>query len=328
MRFSKTLPTLGCLVASALAAPCTNPPPGSYVVGQGGNYTTIQSAVNAIPASKAGEVVIFIKPGTYNEQVVIQKTTVKVTIRGYTTDDQDHNKNQVTLTHNIASDHEAAGGASGTLCVKSDNFKLYNVNVANTCSTGAPSMAVSAYGHANGFYGCKFTGHQETVHVPTGQSVFRKCHVQSATDCISSQTSKAWFDGCDISIASHGYVVASGRAKTDKGCLVLNKCKVTGEQGAAAGQCYLGRSSNQQARVAIQNCELGSVINKDRWNDLGKAVASLDSLVLGEFGNTGPGANGPRVKSGSELKTPLTIQAVFGATAWIDMSYWSAAGAN
>ncbi|KAF3932997.1 Pectinesterase [Dactylellina cionopaga] len=83
--------------AIVLATSRTSPPSGAIVVAKsGGQYTGLQSAVNSIGTSNTGTVVIFIQPGSYSEQVYIPNTIkAKITIYGYTTNDQDYNQNQV-----------------------------------------------------------------------------------------------------------------------------------------------------------------------------------------------------------------------------------------
>ncbi len=59
-----------CLLCSVLAASRTDPPDGALVVPD--HYDSIQDAVDALPDDGSDQI-IFINPGTYNEQVYIDR---------------------------------------------------------------------------------------------------------------------------------------------------------------------------------------------------------------------------------------------------------------
>lgn len=122
-------------IARTLAASRTTPPAGALVVGSG-NYATIQAAVNALK-STSQEQVIFINPGTYNEQVTINKLTGPLTIYGYTQNTTSYSSNIVTITSGHRLVNEPSDDATGTLRVETPNFKLYNVNVVNSYGRGS-----------------------------------------------------------------------------------------------------------------------------------------------------------------------------------------------
>ena len=77
-----------------------------------------------------------------------------------------------------------------------------------------PAETPADYPQNQGYYGCQFTGFQDTVLAETGRQVYAKTYIEGATDFIFGQTALAWFDQCDIRVptASLGYVTASGRS--------------------------------------------------------------------------------------------------------------------
>jgi pectinesterase len=138
----KVLTAFLSLAASTLAASRTSPPAGALVVGAG-SYSTIQAAVNALK-STSSEQIIFINPGTYNEQVTINKLTGPITIYGYTQNTASYASNTVTITAAHSLVDEATDDATGTLRVETTNFKLYNVNIINSYGSGSQALAISA----------------------------------------------------------------------------------------------------------------------------------------------------------------------------------------
>ena len=96
---------------------------------------------------------------------------------------------------------------TATLRVKAANFKLYNVNVANTYGKGSQAVALSAYVDS-GYYGNAFTGYQDTLLANTGKQLYAGNLIQGATDFIFGQNAPAWFENNDIRVvsASLGYI--------------------------------------------------------------------------------------------------------------------------
>lgn len=120
------------LLATAFAASRTSAPAGCITVGIGGSYSTIQSAVNSLSTTSTAAQCLFIQPGTYKEQVLVPARGAQLTIYGYTTDTSSYASNQVTITNNLSQASGLSNDETGTLRVKANGFKLYNVNVANT----------------------------------------------------------------------------------------------------------------------------------------------------------------------------------------------------
>lgn len=117
-----------------LAASRTSPPSGClHVAKSGGQYTSVQSAINALSTSSTADQCVFVNQGTFTEQVFIAKRTAQLTIYGYTTDTSSYASNKAIITFN--KDAKAAGNndKSGTFRVAAANVKVYNLNVINSC---------------------------------------------------------------------------------------------------------------------------------------------------------------------------------------------------
>lgn len=190
------------LAATALATSRTSAPSGcSTVASSGGDYDTIQAAVDA--ASEGG--CIFLSKGTYEEQVMVE--TDSLTIYGYSSDTSSYAGNGATITAGFSQDDGLNDDETGTLRVHAADFKLYNVDVVNSRGKGSQAIALSAYDDS-GYYGCSFQGFQDTVLTETGNQLYANCEIVGATDFIFGQKSMAWFENCDIRVvtASVGYI--------------------------------------------------------------------------------------------------------------------------
>lgn len=309
---------LSSLVIGAFGAARTTAPSGAIVVAEsGGDFTSIQKAVDSVSSSDA---VIFVQPGTYEEQVLIPDTVGALTIYGYTEDDQDYSKNQVILTHSLGADEAGNNDSSGTLRAKNDGLKVYNINVVNSRGKGVQAIALSAYGSEQGYYGCQFSGYQDTILSNKGYHYFHGSYIEGATDFIFGQEAIAWFDSCTIGISGSGYITASGRDSEDNpSWYVINKSTIEALSGVDEGATYLGRPWRTYARVVFQNSELGSVVNAAGWKAWGDNPTN--NVYYGEFGNTGDGASGDRASFSQELSSAVSIEDILGSTSWLDSDY-------
>ena len=171
------------LIPIVRAATRTSPPAGSVVVDPStttsGQFKTLSSAVASLPNDGSAQT-IFIFPGTYQEQVLIDRSgavTVRYSIPknnfvwsnlasqiyGYTTDTMDFTVNQVVITHNASLATSSSDDATGTLRIKSDNVRLYNLDIRNdfgVALTNGQAIALSEYGSKFGAYACRFFSYQ------------------------------------------------------------------------------------------------------------------------------------------------------------------------
>ncbi|KAH7354433.1 pectin lyase fold/virulence factor [Plectosphaerella cucumerina] len=318
------------LAGAALAASRTTPPAGAKVVApSGGQYTTLQAAIDSISTSSTATTTIFIQPGTYNGQVTIPKLSGKLIIYGYTADDQSHAANRVTLQNTLSAAQAGSNDLSATLRALTNNFALYNVNVVNGFGRGSQALAISANGEYQGYYGCRFVGYQDTVYVNRPHHVFKNCYIEGATDFIFGNNGNVWFENNDLAINGAGYITASGRNAADAYWYVINNSRVFAKPGVslAAGATVLGRPWRPYARVVFQNTNLSNVVNGVGWSAWGDQPTA--NVYYGEYGNTGAGASGTRVSWARKLSSAVSINTILpNYTSWVDMAYWNNQGGS
>lgn len=199
------------LIPAALAASRTSAPAGCITVASsGGDYSSIQSAVDSLSTSSSDAQCIFIESGTYNEQVLVASRSAQLSIYGSTTDDTSYASNSVTIVSSLSQADGLSNDETATLRVKADGFRLYNVNVENAYGEGSQAVALSAYADS-GYYGSSFIGFQDTVLSNEGNHVFLASTIEGATDFIFGQEARAWFEGVDIRVLARsiGYVTGT-----------------------------------------------------------------------------------------------------------------------
>lgn len=128
----RSLLAFASLLTSVLATSRTSAPSGCITAGSGGTYSTIQAAVDSLSTTSTTAQCVFIEPGSYEEQVTVPSREAQLTFYGYTEDTSSYADNEVTITYNLAVADGLSDEETGTLIVLATNFKMYNINVANT----------------------------------------------------------------------------------------------------------------------------------------------------------------------------------------------------
>ncbi|KAM0286502.1 hypothetical protein ACHAQH_000929 [Verticillium albo-atrum] len=313
------------LAGLAAAAPRQTPPAGAIVVApSGGDFTTLQAAVNSIKSSTSAST-IFIKPGTYSGQTYIPALAAALTIQGSTPDHLDYSRNTVTLTHSLSAAAAGSNDLSATLRAWTPKLKVYNLNIANTYGQGSQALALAANAERQGYYGCKLIGYQDTVYVNKPHQVFKDSYIEGAVDFIFGNDGNVWFEGCDIAINGKGYITASGRDTADAFWYVINGATISVKSGVslASGASVLGRPWREYARVVVQNSMISKVIAPAGWSAWGSNPTG--NVYYAEYGNQGDGAKGPRITWAKTLSAPKKIDEVIPDwKSWVDQDYWNA----
>ena len=168
-----------------------------------------------------------------------------------------------------------------------------------------------------------------TVLAETGAQLYARSYIEGATDFIFGQEAEAWFDQCDIRVASAslGYITASGRASDDSSYYVINNSTIAAADGAdvPSGSFYLGRPWEDYARVAFQDTDLSDIINSAGWSIWNTGDERTDHVSFGEYGNTGSGSEGTRASFATQLSEPVAIADIlrsdYESASWVDTSY-------
>ncbi|KAJ6531702.1 pectin lyase fold/virulence factor [Mycena sp. CBHHK59/15] len=311
------------LVLPVLGLSRTTPPAGAIVVRQtgaaGGQFTTISAAMASL--SGTDPAIVFIYPGTYNEQVNI--THPALTIMGSSTDTGSYKQNSVTITHNLNAQDNGGNDACATVRATSaaSNLKIYNVNIVNSYGAGKQATALSAKSTQQGFYGLSITGYQDTLLADGGgYQYYSNCYIEGAVDYIYGSAS-AWFGECTLASNGGGAITANSRdSTTDPTYYVIDSSTITsGTSASLVGDVYLGRPWRMYARVVFQNSVLPNLINAAGYTTL----AAGATPIYNEFGNTGAGANTLKRVMYTPISAAITHAQVLGAnySAWIDGTY-------
>ena len=329
----------------------TVPPKGAVLVSVGGSiansFQNLTAALASLPTDTSAQI-IFIYPGSYTEQVSVNRPG-PVTIVGYQTGNvgQTYASNQVTITYSrglsvvapVAPGHTDAETA--VIATASNQISFYNINFINTDNLDGSissyvTLAASTYGDQLGFYGCSMTGWQDTLLTgnPSGYAYYESSYIEGAIDFIWGY-SLSYFKGCTMAAKrAKSCITAQNRASTTAiGGYVFDQCLFTAAASSTVDltqQVYLGRPYSQYAKVIIKYSYLDSIVQPAGWKAWSTNDPRLDGATFAEFQNTGPGNwennTAARVAFGNATlltSDTYTLGSVMASTSWIDMTYWN-----
>lgn len=248
-----------------------------------GNYTTVQTAFSAVSANKTTRTVIYIKNGTYKENLTLDATRKNVTIIGQSRDN-------VKLTYDNYSGKVVNGvtlstSTSSSTYIKSEGFCAINISFENSSGPVGQAVAVYITGDKAIFYNCKFLGRQDTWYADRCRQFIRNCSIEGTTDFMFGP-STTWFDSCQIySYGGTALTAASTEQYVTYG-YVFRYCSISAASGVST---TLGRPWRPYSAVSFLNCSMTSCIKAAGWDNWGDA-ANEATARYSEYKNTGTGA--------------------------------------
>lgn len=276
-----------------------------------GRYTSVQKALDAVPAGNGSRVVISVAPGTYRETVKVPADKRHVTIQGSGAS----RKDTVIVYGNAAGTPKPDGsgtygtGGSATVAVEADDFQARNLTIANDFDeranqslSGHQAVALRTAADKVFLDGVIVDGDQDTLLLDTaardrlGRVYVTNSYITGTVDFVFGRASavidrsvltlkKRW-DG-----ASGGYIVAPSTAPDRKGFLITRSV-VNGD--VTAGSYHLGRNwhaggdATLDPQATVRDTTLSAAIKAAPWADMGGFPWKDDRFA--EYRNTGPGA--------------------------------------
>jgi pectinesterase len=329
-----TATALGRPGSAAAASPVT------LTVGKSGaQYSSVQAAVNAVPAGSATPYTILIGPGSYAERVTIPASKLHLTLQGATGNPAD----VVITSATYSGEPDPAGGSYGTLGsatvhVLASNFTAEYITFSNTFDrnnypgvTATQAVAIAMEGDRQVYLHDTFYGHQDTLlswgstaTTPVRQYVYASA-VDGDVDFIFGNGSlvldRSSINTLNDGIYQQAFLTAPATYGSERYGILLTGCTVTST--LPAGAVYLGRAwvpyAGAVPQLVIRQTSLPAQISPgDPY--LGISGAAWTPGRYYEYANTGPGANPAspnRPQLSTAQATSYTAQAYLaGADGW------------
>jgi pectin methylesterase-like acyl-CoA thioesterase len=301
--------------AAGGAAPAQHRPAGPariVVAADGsGDVTSVQAAVEAVPAGNTVRTTILIRRGIYREVVTIPADRPHLDLVGATGDPRD-----VVITFDNASGTLKPDGTpfgtsgSATVLISASDVTARHITFENSFDEAAhpqianrQAVAVRTTGDRLVFEHDRFLGNQDTLYVnsasgvPVSRHYFVHCEIVGDVDFIFGRGT-AVFDRTLIralsrgSADNNGYVTAAATPISNTYGFLITRSAIVSD--APAKTFHLGRpwhpsgDPNAIAQVVIRNTWLAAAIKDSPWTDF--SGFSWREARLSEYRNVGPGA--------------------------------------
>lgn len=255
-----------------------------------GDYVTVQAAINAAPDSCQEPWRIWVKNGSYEEQVIVPQSKSYIHLIG-----QDKNETVIHMRLNVGGkpqkpeddktgfwecsihnpdskvyDYEAA-----VVNVKGDYFYSENISFVNDygvkAQNGPQALAMKIQGDCAAFYNCIFRSFQDTWMTSKKDEhrlYVKNCFIEGAVDYFYGG-GNALLENCILyNVRDASIIVAPCQTSPRFGYVFLN-CTVDGNAEAAKGNVMLGRPWHNSPRAVFLHTTMRIPIAKEGWTNMG-----------------------------------------------------------
>ena len=305
-----------------------------------GDFTSIQAAIDAIPAVSSHPVILLVRMDEYRERVIVNKDNVRIIGEA---------RDRTVITASAcARDLNEEGQPKGTFVsatflVTGSNVEVENLTIRNDAGDGdtaGQAVAVYAAGDRGVWRNVRMIACQDTLFcgptmpkvardalprlIPEGvasvgdcppvgaRQYFEDCFIQGDVDFIFGPY-RCWFERCTLHMnARGGYYTAANTPQGQPHGFVFHRCRLTGACGE--GEAFLGRPWRAFARTVFIDCEMDACVAPQGFADWGdKPVTGR----CGEYGTRGARADQtPRHPGAARLTTEeaslITLRSVIG----------------
>ena len=282
-----------------------------------GDYSTIQAAVDAIPAFPLQRMEIHIKNGTYREKLVISSWKTNLSFIG-----EDQEKTII-----VYDDYSGKGAintfTSYTVLVQGNGFRAENITFRNNAGPVGQAVALHVEADRCVFKNCRIIGDQDTIYagVDSSRQYYLNCYIEGTTDFIFGPAT-AFFENCTVHSKKNSYITAASTPQGQQFGFVFQNCTFTAS--AEATKVYLGRPWRPYAQTVFLNSNLGTHIRPEGWHNWNKPDAEKTTFYA-EYKSTGPGAAKEKRVSWStqlsrkEARKYIPEKVMAGADQWVPL---------
>ena len=233
-----------------------------------GDYTTVQSAIDAAPASRVKPWLIFVKKGRYNEHVDIPATKPFIHLIG-----QDR-ESTVILDNRLSGGPTAQSvNVGATVVVNSNDCYFDNITFENSYGyekqDGPQALALNTIGDRTIFNRVGMLSYQDTWITPSSsnyRAYVKNSFIEGAVDFIYN-SGNIYIDHTTLYInrLSGGYIVAPSHAKDVNWGYVFMNCTITAPAPASATSVWLGRPWHNFPKTVFINTRAEVTIPAEGW---------------------------------------------------------------
>lgn len=258
-----------------------------------GDYTTVQSAIDAVPENLKSPWLIFVKNGSYEEQVIIPQNKPFIHLIG-----QDKERTIIHLKLNVGgkpdantkdlaywhySVHNPKSAVShfegAVVNINASDFYSENISYVNDwgleAQNGPQALALKTKADRIAFYNCKFRSFQDTWMTTTRDAdrhYVKECWLEGAVDYFYGGGNALVEESTLYNVRSGSVIVAPCHESVKYG-YVFRNCVIDGNEQAADGKLKLGRPWHNSPKAVYINTLVKIPLAPEGWTNMGTIPA-------------------------------------------------------
>lgn len=299
--------------------------------GDAPRYPTVGKAIAAAPADGERPFRILVERGLWREKLVVDRPNVHLI---------GADREASVLSFDVAArDPGADGQPLGTwgcasVIVRAPGFAARKLTIENAFDyvgelqrlttdligpngLQAVALMLAAGSDRAAFDAVTLRGHQDTLFVDAGRSLFRDCHIAGSVDFVFGG-GQAWFERCELHSrhrpgrdARQGYIAVPSTSVAQEFGLVFADCRLTRDAAIPDGSVVLGRAWRPTRTFAdgrygdttlvgaatYLHCWMDAHIGAEGWDPMGYTARDGTRVMfdpidarLFEHASRGPGA--------------------------------------
>ncbi|XP_031129195.1 pectinesterase [Ipomoea triloba] len=257
-----------------------------------GKYKTVAEAVAAAPDNGKTRYVIYVKKGTYKENVEIGKKKTNVMLIG-------DGMSATIITGSLNVVDGTTTFNSATVAAVGDGFIAQDLCIQNTAGPEKHQAVALRLGADQSVINrCKIDAYQDTLYAHSQRQFYRDCYITGTVDFIFGNAAAVIQNSQVVArkpmAAQKNMVTAQGRTDPNQNTgTSIQNCDVSpsSDLGPVKGtiKTYLGRPWKEYSRTVFMESNIGDHIDLAGWSPWDGDFA-LKTLYYGEYMNRGPGA--------------------------------------
>ncbi|XP_043707374.1 pectinesterase-like [Telopea speciosissima] len=291
-----------------------------------GKYKTVTEAVASAPNNGNSRYVIYVKKGTYKENVQVGQQKKNVMIVG---DGMD--STIITGSLNVV---DGATTFNSATVAAADGFMAQDIWIQNTAGpqkNQAVALRVSA--DRSVINRCRIDAYQDTLYAHTLRQFYRDSYITGTVDFIFGDAAVV-FQNCKLVArkpmsGQQNMVTAQGRLDPNQNTgTSIQNCQIIASSDLAPVKSsfpsYLGRPWKEYSRTVVMQSYIGDHIAPQGWA-LWSGDFALKTLYYGEYSNSGPGAGtskrvnwaGYHIITNAAEASKFTVSSLIQGGAWL-----------
>ncbi|GAB4830932.1 hypothetical protein Ancab_004960 [Ancistrocladus abbreviatus] len=257
-----------------------------------GNYKTVSDAIASAPNNAKTRYVIYVKKGTYKEQVEIGTNKKNIMLVG---DGMD----STVITGSLNVVDGSTTFRSATVAAVGDGFIAQDIWFQNSAGPQKhQAVALRVGADQSVINRCKIDGYQDTLYAFSLRQFYRDSMITGTIDYIFGNAAVV-FQNCNIVTRKpmsqqFNTVTAQGREDPNQNTgTSIQNCQIIASSDLqpveASFKSYLGRPWQKYSRTVVMQSYIGDLIDPSGWS-VWNGDFALDTLYYGEYANRGPGA--------------------------------------